>query len=463
MNWTSGDFHFIQLNLDKIWERHFSDFSFPKIKADFYRLTFLNYQGIELMPLLKMTFFLEVAFNDALSRFERVIQALASVISSFRRRGSFFTEKEFKEELVNILGDSTNVEKLASFTLTTYSGSQVSPGVLENDAFLQRRRSGFFEEYQVFNSNYEAKFAQLREKFANLFRPDTSECTKFVSIKEKSLPNYMRLGGLLEILNLGSFVSQGGKEPKLFIRINDPRRIKKDSEDVRYSNSILESVKDRHKSSCEIFDHFFTRYFDNDTRWKIIEDFFLGISTDDLLAKYQGGTRNRVDIVKYIKDNILLHESEVIEGNREAYMDEFKIRPGEYYHNDSLLTIERRTMKISKWVTEDPVLLHRTIAQYNIAIEKDYYKVLMSKLQVLHKEYYRDIMVLRLYISFPGYNKSVMASAALSNDPCMFYKWYRKNSHVVTLTDAEFKSLLLQVEQLKPNALLKAHKLLIKN
>ncbi|MCM1140997.1 MAG: DEAD/DEAH box helicase [Muribaculum sp.] len=461
MNWTYGDFHFIQLNLDKIWERHFSDSSFPKIKADFYNLKFLNNQGIELMPLLKMTFFLEVAYNDALSRFEKVIQALAGVIASFRRRNAFFTEKEFKEELTKILGDSTNVEKLASFALATYSGSQVSTGNLENDVFLQRRRSGFFEEYQVFNSNYNAKFAQLRNQFAKIFDSETSECTRFVSIKESSLPNYMRLGGLLEILNLGSFVSQGGEDPKLFIRINDLRRIMKDSVDVRYRNTILESVKDRYKSSCEIFDHFFTRYFDNDTRWKIIEDFFLGISTDDLLAKYKGGTRNRVDIVKYIKDNIQFHEDEYAEIDRESFMDEFKIRPGAYYHNDSLLTIGRRTMKISKWVTEDPVLLHRTIVQNNVAIEKDYYKVLMSKLQVLHKEYYRDIMGLRLYISFPGYNKPIMASAALSNDPVAFYKWYRKNNHVVTITDAEFKSLLLQVERLKPNALLKAHKQLI--
>lgn len=461
MNWTHGDYHFIQLNLDKIWERHFSDHSFPKIKADFYQLKFLNHLGIELTPLLKMTFFLGVPFNDAISRFERIVQALASVISTFRKRRLFFTEKSFKEELINLLGDSSNVEKLASFILATYSGKSIAPGVLENDAFLQRRRSGFIDEYQVFNSNYEAKLAQLRNRFVDLFDSQISECTRFVSIREKSLPNYMRLGGLLEILGIGSFASQGGEDPKLFIRINDPRRIKKDSEDIRYSNTILESVKERHKSSCTIFEHFFTRYFDNETRWRIIEDFFLGISTDDLLAKYQGGTRNRVDIVKYIKDNISIQESEVIQQGGIGMAAEFKIRPGAYYHNDSLLTLGKRTMKISKWVTEDPVLLHRTIVQNNVAIEKDYYKVLMSKLQVLHKEYYRDFMGLRLYISFPGYDKPVMASAALSNDPVSFYKWYRKNSHIVTLSDAEFKSLLLQVERIKPTALLKVHKALI--
>lgn len=200
MSWTHGDFHFIQLNLDKIWERHFSDVSFPKIKADFYSLTFLNNQGIQLMPLLKMTFFLEVAYNDALSRFERVVSTLSRVVSLFRRRGSFFTEKEFKEELANILGDSSSVEKLVSFILASYSGNKVSLGVLENDAFLQRRRSGFLEEYQVFNSNYDAKFAQLRNRFVDIFRHEISECTRYVSIKEKSLPNYMIICGLVVYL-----------------------------------------------------------------------------------------------------------------------------------------------------------------------------------------------------------------------------------------------------------------------
>lgn len=221
-------------------------------------------------------------------------------------------------------------------------------------------------------------------------------------------------------------------------------------------------MQERHKSSCELFEHFFTRYFDNETRWKIIEDFFLGISSDDLLAKYQGGTRNRVDIVKYIKSHINLNDSQITDSNKESYLEEFKIRSGGYYHNDSLLTIEKRTMRISKWVTEDPVLLHRTIVQHNIVIEKEYYKVLMSKIEKLHRNYYRDFMGIKYYISFPGYDKPVMASVAMSNDPVTFYKWYRKNSNAVTLTDSEFKNLLLKVERLNPKALLKTHRLLIK-
>ena len=342
-------------------------------------------------------------------------------LSTYNRQHAFFSEKDFREQLDDKLGKSANVEKLASFILATYSGKVIGNGMLEGDAFLQRRKVGFNEEYQVFNANYEAKFAQLRNRLSKLFNGDETESNRYVSLKETSLLNYMRLGALFEILNIGTFVSQGGEDPKIFIRINDPRRIKKDSEDKNYSNYILESVKSRHRSSCQIFEHFFTRYLDNENRWDMIEDFFLGASTDDLLAKYEGGTRNRVDILKYIADNINLYQESSKEKSNLEYLQEFKIRPGGYYTPDNLLTLGQRTMKLCKWVTEDPVLLHRNIVMHGVQIDKEYYKVLMSKLMVNHKEYYRDFMGLKLRIDFPKLG-FVTASVPYSTDPVTFYK-----------------------------------------
>lgn len=458
--WTKGEYHYIQLNLDRIWTRHFSDISFPRIKSEFYKQTFLSNQGIDLTPLLKMTFYLEKSLVEVRTIIDRVLNAVATVLSSYNRLHAFFNEKDFREQLDNILGKSSNVEKLASFILATYSGKVIGNGMLEGDAFLQRRKVGFNEEYQVFNANYEAKFAQLRNRFAKLFQDEKTESSRYVSLRETALLNYMRLGALFEILNVGTFVSQGGEDPKIFIRINDPRRIKKDSEDKNYSNFILESVKSRHKSSCQIFEHFFTRYLDNDQRWDMIEDFFLGASTDDLLTKYEGGTRNRIDILKYIADNINLYQSSSEELNNLEYLQEFKIRPGGFYSPDNLLTLGQRTMKLCKWVTEDPVLLHRNIVMHKVQIDKEYYKVLMSKLMVNHKEYYRDFMGLKLRIEFPKCGL-VMASVPYSNDPVNFYKWWKNQSHVVTLSKDEIFSLFLNVYRINPKALLKKHRQLI--
>lgn len=457
---TQGEFHYIQLNLDRIWTRHFSDISFPRIKSMFYKKTFLSDQGIDLTPLLKMTFYLDKSLVEVRTIIDKVLNAVASVLSSYNSRHTYFNKKDFQEQLDDRLGKSTNVEKLASFILATYSGQKNGNGVLEGDVFLQKRNVGGNDEYQVFNANYEAKFTQLRNLLAKLFNAEETKSYRYVSLQDTAQLNYIRLGSLFEILNVGTFVSQGGEDPKIFIRINDPRRIKKDTEDKNYSNFILESVKIRHESSCQIFDHFFTRYLDNENRWDMIEDFFLGASTDDLLSKYEGGTRNRVDILKYIADNIKLYQDSSTEIKNLEYLQEFKIRQGEYYTPDNLLTLGQRTMKLSKWVTEDPVLLHRNIVMHGIRIDKEYYKVLMSKLKVNHKEYYRDIMGLKLLINFPKFG-NVMASVPYSIDPVNFYKWWKTNTNLVSLTKDEIRTLLLNVERINPKALLKKHRQLI--
>ena len=457
---TEGAFHYIQLNLDRIWTKHFSDISFPRIKTEFFRQTFLSNEGIDLTPLLKMTFYIEKSLIEVRTIIDRILNTVASVLSSFNRQHMFFSEKDFREQLDKKIGKSTNVEKLASFVLTTYSGRAIGNGLLEGDSFLQRRKVGFNEEYQVFNTNYEAKFAQLRNRLSKLFTGDETESYRYVGLKETSLLNYMRLGALFEILNIGTFVSQGGEDPKIFIRINDPRRIKKDSEDKNYSNFILESVKNRHKSSCQIFEHLFTQYLDNENRWNMIEDFFLGASTDDLLAKYEGGTRNRVDILKYLADNINLCQDTTNGLYNQEFLQEFKIRPGGYYAPDNFMTLGQRTMKISKWVTEDPVMLHRNIVMYKLLVDKEYYRILMSKLMVNHKEYYRDFMGLKLQIDFPKYGM-VMASVPYNTDPVNFYKWWKTHSTAVTLSKDEILNLFLNVERNNPKALLKKHRKMI--
>lgn len=460
LNIRYGQFNYIQLDLDKIWTEHFSNISFPKIKKDFYDRKFLSDVGIEMTPLLKITYMTDKSFTDLYKRADKVLDKISGVLSNLQHQNEFFTEKKFKDLLNAQIQDQVTVDKLSSFVLSSYSGKLIN-GHVEGDAFLQRRVVGLREEYQILNANYSAKISQLKQKLHSIFGGGSSEIVRYVSTKEVSLANYLRVGALVEILNLGTFTSQGGEDPKIFIRINDPSRVKKDAADTNYKNTLLESVINRHKTSCEIFEHFFTQYFDNKTRWSIIEDFFLGASSDDLIVKYPGGTKNRVDIIKYLKDNINYINNADSTKQLKDFNQEFQIREGGYYKSDSLLTIESRTLKISKWVTEDPILLHRTIVAHDLHIDLEYFKILMSKLQHSHFEYYRDFMGLRLRIDYPN-NPGVQASVPYKNDPVNFYKWWKKNSDKITLSMLELRILFLKVEQLKPNALLKKHKNMLK-
>ena len=463
---NKGGYHTIELNLDDIWTKHFSDRSFPQVRSEFYRQRFLKEDGIDLTPQIKVTITLGCSPVKAAGMVQKVLDAAAESFAQFRFRGEFFSMKDYVEALSGRLGSRYNAEKIATFILGTYSGCMKGAGTLEGDAFLLQRHYGFSLHYQVFNSNYAAKLARLSGIFSRLFDGKTRHSAdRYLSINEMPLKNHIRLGSLLEIMNIGTFKTSGGDEPKVFLRLNDPFRIEKDAQDEGYSNSILDAVQSRHKASCALFEHFFTCSFSDKERWDMIEDFFLGTSVDELLGKYRSETVNHVDILGYLKQNCRAAGDEDV-AVETGYADSrqtdiFKPKENQFYGKDNMLSVGQKTMPLKNWLTEDPVTLHKTLTEYNISIDKDAFKILVSKLRVNHFDYYRDFMRLKMLIEFPGYPALVQAMVPYSSAPVKFYKWWKKHPDSITMSYAEKIRLFLAVDKENPKALLKADKALI--
>ena len=463
---VSGNYHTLELNLDDIWARHFSDKSFPQLKSEFYKQKFLSEDGIELTPQIRVTINIDRTYSDVLAEVRGVLDAVKTSFAQLGFKHSFFTQNEFEEELVQRMDAKYNIKKIASFMLSTYSGyMKTTERALEGDSFLQMRRHGTTMQYQVFSTNYQAKFTQLMSIFAKLFDgTEYQSADRFLSINDIPLMNHIRLGSLLEIMELGSFETTGGDEPKIFLRLNDPRRIERDSKNDSYKNSILESVKNRHKVSCELFEHFFTNYFSNEKRWDLVEDFFLGMSNDDLFEKYPGKIVNHIDILEYLRNNkSVTPENSVAENKEYSHQESFFLaRKQEFYNRDNLLTIGHQTKKVKRWLIDDPVALHKTIVENEIVIEADDFKVLSNKLRLEHFTYYRDFLRLNILIEFPGYDNLVKASVPYKDQPVKFYKWWRRHKDFVTLNLKEKVELYLAVDKVTPTALVKADKELIK-
>lgn len=463
----SGNYHTLELNLDSIWSKHFSDRSFPQIKSEFYKKKFLADEGIELTPQIRVTINIDKDYREILGEVRRVLSAVSSSFAQFGFRSIFFTQKEFVAELSERMNSKYNVEKIASFMLGTYSGyMKATERALEGDSFLQQRRHGTTMQYQVFSTNYQAKFTQLLRIFANLFDgKERQSADRYLSINDIPLMNHIRLGSLLEIMELGTFETTGGDEPKIFLRLNDPRRIEKDSKNDQYKNSILESVKNRHKVSCELFEHFFTNYFSNEKRWDFVEDFFLGMSNDDLFEKYSGKIVNHIDILEYLKNNKSVVPQYIVNENAGMLHQEtlFLPKTNGFYNKDNLLTIGHQTKKVKRWLIDDPVALHKTIEEYELVIESDDFRVLTSKLRAEYFEYYRDFMRLNLLIDFPGYDNMVKASIPYKDSPVKFYKWWRKHKKDVTMSFSEKIILFLAVDKESPKTLVKEDRLILEN
>lgn len=454
----------IELDLDKLWNNYYVNKSFPVLKRDFYTGKLFEDINIELIPQLKISFELLDNFSSVFKKLQSLLNSIQSIFADI---SGFFKQQIFQDRLNVFLQNNEKSDKISKFILSSYSGRVIQQGVIESHAFLQERRSIDGFEYRVFNTQYLASFTALLNRLKILFEGcDDSVVDKYVTNKEINTINYVRLGYFLEMLDLGTFEIKGGENPMIFIRINDPQRIERDSNNPNYTNTLLSKTLQRHYLSNQIFDHFFLRSFTNSERWNFIEEFFLGLDVDSLLQKYKGSDSNNIDIIE------LLKAKELIKGEISKNLSEdtnihiFPPSENRTYGLKDLLTIEngniKCSMRISEWILKDPVSFDKCRRKSNLKLNHESYDLLKSKLKANHPEYFRDILGLNARIKFKGYDKEVKAIIPYSENPVEFYKWWCENQNSITMNIAEKIKLYDKVSIINPNVLKREHRNLLK-
>jgi ATP-dependent DNA helicase RecQ len=461
---TSGNGNnIIEMDLDKLWYDHFVNKSFPILKREFYTGNLFKDDHIKLIPQLKMSFERLDSFNNIFNKLQNLLDFVQIIISN---TSGYFNQYEFQHELNNICINSEMSEKLSKFILSSYSGRLIQPGVIEQNAFLQQRKSIDGFEYRVFNNRYLQSFAALMSRLKDLFEnTDNSIVERYVTNTESNSINYVRLGYFIEILELGTFEIKGGENPMIFIRINDPIRIERDSNNSSYSNSLLSKTLERHDLSNQIFDHFFLRSFTNAERWDFIEDFFLGSDVDLLLDKYIGGKVNNIDIIEELKKKDLLVAEVSSEQKCDYSVNIFYPDSETYYFLENPLTITDeggiRTKKVYEWLSDDPLAFDIVRKATPFRVNKDVFDILISRLNAHHPEYVKKVLGLKIKIEFKGFTKHVHAKVPYDTRPIEFYKWWCSNLENVIMTLEEKIRLFNRVYLLKPTVLKYEHKKLI--
>ena len=85
----------------------------------------------------------------------------------------------------------------------------------------------------------------------------------------------MKLLSILELFDLASYDVSGGQNTEIFVRLNDPVKLRRLSAQ-NYSNSILKEINRRHKYEQLLMASFFQTALSDEIRWNLIEDYFLG-------------------------------------------------------------------------------------------------------------------------------------------------------------------------------------------
>ena len=439
------------IDLNKLWSDYFSDKSFPVLKHQYYNGKLLT--GCNVQPRMKVTYI----FKDKDNTIAPIREAFDLLVRFFISTEYRFFEKEDLIAALKEQYDDRTAKQLANFVLSTYSGERrPMGGMVEENAFLQEKHT-IPHQYKVFGTRYEGSFASTLSTLAKLLDTEDDKAVRYVS-KENSIP-YIRIGHLMEILDLGSYEMRGGDAPMIFVRLNNPERVRKDCFDPGYSNILFDRTKEKHKVSSEIMNYFFTHAYSNEERWNFIEDFFLGENNEELIRRYPGREIKRVDVVEVLKGKkVQKIDVSTVKGMTASGMT-YPPRSGTYNPKDHL-TLEvvgqPVTYTIQGWIDNDPLTLHKAVKDRVIYVHAgSVYHRLMNVIEKDYPEYYTRLLGLRKTLKILGHREPAMAEVIMRKDPVKFYKWWVSHRSEVHIPLRDLVWLLDKVEKEEPGAIKK--------
>ena len=131
------------------------------------------------------------------------------------------------------------------------------------------------------NNRYFTVSKKIKREFSQMFSMNEPNFEKYVNSDSKQAKSYIKLLHQIESFRIGSYEFTGGMQPRIFVRINDPFKLRLITTDFSYKNNILDDINNRYESSIKIMDYFFTENLSDDERWDFIENYFLGKNVEE--------------------------------------------------------------------------------------------------------------------------------------------------------------------------------------
>ena len=280
--YSTGDTYLV--DMAAIWENCYPDRSFGLFKKEFFEKPYtVKGKTYHFAPRVQVEISYKEAYETVVERVEQVLTAMVDVFSQYKNaEAKQFTRPMFEKDLQDKLGEKVVSHDKISMLLDIFTET-----VNENAAYthtrsqirvLRKRKQVRGEETVYFVSN--SAYARLNSIFARMLKQCSphGESSKFVRfyplIKDKPI-ELMPVLRLLELLNLATYEIRGGEKAEVFIRINDPEKLRHLAYG-NYRNTVLQAIQNRHKHNQQLVEAFFDTEMTDESRWELIEQYFLG-------------------------------------------------------------------------------------------------------------------------------------------------------------------------------------------
>ena len=284
-----------EIRMGDLWEKYFSDMTFGMFKVKFFNGELFAQDGTNRISVrVKTTIRYAQDFETTRAKLRQYMEAVARVFDGYRKASHMFTVEEFCRDAQEALGGEVLGRDFAKALLELFvMDVKIDPTKRDSDRmkFIQARQQGSNKigmSYRVMNGNYFSCANWMDERLVNC-TPNREENEYLgylpATIGGKQNP-VMRLLAVLEIFGLASYEVRGGQNLEIFVRVNDPQKIRSLSEDRRYKNQQLAEIHRRHADAEEMMTAFLTSDLTTKQRWDLIEDYFLG--HDEVVAQVLG-------------------------------------------------------------------------------------------------------------------------------------------------------------------------------
>lgn len=284
-----------EIRMGDLWEKYFSDMTFGMFKVKFFNGELFAQDGTNRISVrVKTTIRYAQDFETTRAKLRQYMEAVARVFDGYRKASHMFTVEEFCRDAQEALGGEVLGRDFAKALLELFvMDVKIDPTKRDSDRmkFIQARQQGSNKigmSYRVMNGNYFSCANWMDERLVNC-APNREENEYLgylpATINKKTNP-VMRLLAVLEIFGLASYEVRGGQNLEIFVRVNDPQKIRSLSEDRRYKNQQLAEIHRRHADAEEMMTAFLTSDLTTKQRWDLIEDYFLG--HDEVVAQVLG-------------------------------------------------------------------------------------------------------------------------------------------------------------------------------
>lgn len=278
-----------EIELSKVWEEKFNNLTFAKFKFHFFEGDLFTFGANKVLPRIKLTINYDKGYEHACENLLKIARALQKTFNEIYRTfgGKQFELSIFTKTFIRHLGERIRREYLLMLLdLFCYEKTDIYEIPNEQWKFIERSKDGTSEfsnekSYCIRTAKHGYIESNIK-RYLKMAEPNNESQEQFVSYlkipkRGESYSEYQLVASLLELFGYATYDLIGGRNPQIFVRINDPLKLKRISESNReYRNRILSNIDERHKRAAVVVDRFMTLKLNDEERWDLIENYFLG-------------------------------------------------------------------------------------------------------------------------------------------------------------------------------------------